>query len=143
MNVDNTVPAARTADRVVGTILAANSRFLLVSEVQMPGATVDQARSVLNSADRQVAVIGPSALGAAETDGAVVALYVPPAQAADLARRAVAAGAAAVWLGPGLVSDEAKAVTDAAGVPYVEDRDLKLEFEVNVLGAPRRDFVPM
>lgn len=143
MNLDDTAPAPRTDDGVVGAILAAGARFLLVSEVRSPGATVDRARSLLHSAGRHVAIIPPSEVGVVETDGAVVALYVRPDQAADLARRAVAGGAAAVWLGPGLVNAESKALTDAAGVPYVEDRDLKLEFEVNVLGAPRRDFVPM
>jgi len=37
------------------------------------------------------------------------------------AREAVAAGAGALWLQAGIVSDEARAVAAAAGIDYVED----------------------
>ena len=42
-------------------------------------------------------------------------------------RAAIAAGAAAIWLQLGLVSDEARALADAAGIPYIEDRCVKME----------------
>ena len=39
----------------------------------------------------------------------------------DIAREAVAAGAKALWLQEGVVSAEARAIAEAAGMPYVED----------------------
>lgn len=132
-----------TDEGLVSVILAKGAPVLLVSDLQSPGGTVDRTRSLLAGTDQEVRVTRPAEFDTAEARGALVALLVRPDEASDLARRAAVGGAAAVWLGPGLVSDEARAVVEAAGIPYVEDRDLKLEFEVNVLGAPRRDFVPM
>lgn len=143
MNVDDAVPSPRTDDGMVRAVLSAAAPVLLVTDLQTPGGTADRTRSVLSSAGREVRTARPADFHSGDASGAVVALLVRPDQAADLARRAVEGRAAAVWLGPGLVSGEARAATEAAGVPYVEDRDLKLEFEVHVLGAPRRDFVPM
>lgn len=40
---------------------------------------------------------------------------------ADVARDAVAAGAKALWLQSGIVSAEARAIAEAAGLDYVED----------------------
>jgi predicted CoA-binding protein len=39
----------------------------------------------------------------------------------DVARQAVAAGAGAVWLQLGIVSPEARAIAEEAGLEYVED----------------------
>jgi uncharacterized protein len=39
----------------------------------------------------------------------------------DVARQAVAAGAGAVWLQLGIVSPEARAIAEEAGLDYVED----------------------
>jgi predicted CoA-binding protein len=45
----------------------------------------------------------------------------------DVARAAVAAGAGALWLQLGIANPEARAIAEAAGLRYVEDRCLKVE----------------
>jgi len=56
----------------------------------------------------------------------------------DVARAAVAAGARALWLQMGIRSPEARAIAEDAGLPYVEDRCLKVEHArlVGRQGAP-------
>jgi len=55
-----------------------------------------------------------------------------------VARQAVAAGATALWLQLGIVSAEARAVAEAAGLLYVEDRCLLIEQRRLGLEAPVR-----
>ncbi|HEX3606259.1 MAG TPA: CoA-binding protein [Candidatus Dormibacteraeota bacterium] len=51
----------------------------------------------------------------------IVDVFRPSAEAAVVARQAVAIGAGAVWLQQDIVSDEARRVAEEAGVDYVED----------------------
>jgi hypothetical protein len=67
----------------------------------------------------------------------LVDVFRPSAQAADVARQAVAAGATALWLQLGIGSVEARAVAEAAGLLYVEDRCLAVERRRVGLTAPR------
>jgi uncharacterized protein len=57
----------------------------------------------------------------------LVDVFRPSEDAADVVRQAVAAGATAVWLQLGIVSAEARAIAEAAGIDYVEDRCLAVE----------------
>jgi uncharacterized protein len=57
----------------------------------------------------------------------LVNVFRPSSEAADVARQAVAAGATAVWLQLGISSDEARAISVAAGLLYVENRCLIIE----------------
>lgn len=57
----------------------------------------------------------------------VVLVFRPSAEAAGIARQAVAIGAKALWLQQGIVSDEARHAAEAAGLLYVEDRCLGVE----------------
>jgi hypothetical protein len=71
----------------------------------------------------------------------LVDVFRPPGQAADVARQAVAAGAAALWLQLGIASAEARAIAAEAGLLYVEDRCLSVEqrrlgLDAPVLAAP-------
>ncbi|HTA09197.1 MAG TPA: CoA-binding protein, partial [Streptosporangiaceae bacterium] len=68
----------------------------------------------------------------------LVNVFRPSGQAADVARQAVAAGATALWLQLGIVSAEARAVAEAAGLLYVEDRCLLIEQRRLGLEAPVR-----
>jgi predicted CoA-binding protein len=52
----------------------------------------------------------------------VVDVFRRPEYCADVARQAVAAGAKALWLQLGIVSAEARAVAEAAGLDYVENQ---------------------
>jgi uncharacterized protein len=57
----------------------------------------------------------------------LVDVFRPPSQSADIAHQAVAAGATALWLQLGITSDEARAISEDAGLLYVEDRCLIIE----------------
>jgi predicted CoA-binding protein len=67
----------------------------------------------------------------------LVDVFRPPRQAPDVARQAVAAGATALWLQLGIASAEARAIAEAAGLLYVEDRCLIIEQRRLGLEAPR------
>jgi predicted CoA-binding protein len=51
----------------------------------------------------------------------LVNVFRPSADAAEVVRQAVEIGARAVWLQQGIVSTEARAIAEKAGVDYVED----------------------
>ena len=67
----------------------------------------------------------------------LVDVFRPPWQTPDIARQAVAAGATALWLQLGIASAEARAIAEAAGLLYVEDRCLIIEQRRLGLKAPR------
>lgn len=66
----------------------------------------------------------------------LVDVFRPSGQTPDIARQAVAAGATAVWLQLGIVSAEARAIAEDAGLLYVEDRCLIIERRRLRLDAP-------
>jgi predicted CoA-binding protein len=68
----------------------------------------------------------------------LVDIFRPSADAADVVRQAIAAGAAAVWLQLGIVSAEARALAEAAGIAYVENRCLAVERARYALDAKSR-----
>jgi len=51
-----------------------------------------------------------------------VQVFRPSEEAPEIARQAVAVGAKALWLQEGIASDEARQVSEAAGLDYVEDQ---------------------
>jgi predicted CoA-binding protein len=57
----------------------------------------------------------------------IVDVFRPSEQAADVATQAAAIGAKALWLQQGIVSDEARAIAEAAGMDYVEDLCIAVE----------------
>ena len=57
----------------------------------------------------------------------MVLVFRPSQFAPEIAREAVAAGAKALWLQQGLVSDEARSIAEAAGLDYVEDHCAAVE----------------
>ncbi|MEP6600011.1 MAG: CoA-binding protein [Actinomycetota bacterium] len=66
-----------------------------------------------------------------------VDVFRPAHTTPDLARQAVAAGATALWLQLGIVSAEARAIAEQAGLAYVEDRCVAVERARLALAAPR------
>ena len=66
----------------------------------------------------------------------LVELFRPSQQAPDFARHAVAAGATALWLQLGIASDEARAIAEAAGLDYVQNRCMAIERRRLGLDAP-------
>lgn len=67
----------------------------------------------------------------------LVDVFRPAGQAPDIARQAVVVGATALWLQLGIVSAEARAIAEQAGLLYVEDRCLSIEQRRTGLQAPR------
>jgi predicted CoA-binding protein len=67
----------------------------------------------------------------------LVDVFRPSGQTPDIARQAVAAGASALWLQLGIISEEARAIAEAAGLLYVEDRCLVIEQRRLGQNAPR------
>lgn len=57
----------------------------------------------------------------------VVLVFRPSEEAPAVAREAVAIGAKALWLQLGIESEEARAIAEAAGLLYVEDRCIAVE----------------
>ena len=56
----------------------------------------------------------------------------------EVAREAVAVGARALWLQLGIRSAEARAIAEAAGLAYVEDRCIKIE-HARLIGSSTRE----
>jgi predicted CoA-binding protein len=52
----------------------------------------------------------------------LVNVFRPAADAPEIARQAVAVGARALWLQLDIVSPEARAIAEAAGMDYIEDQ---------------------
>jgi uncharacterized protein len=75
----------------------------------------------------------------AEVPGGVgfVNVFRPSADCPEIARQAVAAGATALWLQLGIVSAEARAIAESAGLRYVEDRCLAVERARHAIRRPR------
>jgi uncharacterized protein len=57
----------------------------------------------------------------------LVNVFRPSRATPDVAEQAVRAGATALWLQLGIASSEARAIAEAAGLLYVEDRCLIIE----------------
>lgn len=68
----------------------------------------------------------------------VVVVFRPSADAAQVTREAIAAGARVVWLQEGVVSAEARALADAAGVGFVEDRCVAVVRAMYAMTRPSR-----
>ena len=66
----------------------------------------------------------------------IVDVFRRPEHTAEVARQAVAAGAAALWLQLGIANPEARRIAEAAGLAYVENRCLKVDHS-RLLGPAR------
>ena len=66
-----------------------------------------------------------------------VNVFRPSADAAEIARQAVAVGAKALWLQLGIASEEARAIAESHGLIYVEDRCIAVERARHALRSPQ------
>jgi predicted CoA-binding protein len=57
----------------------------------------------------------------------LVNVFRPSEDATEIVRQAVAVGAPAIWLQLDIVSPEGRALAEAAGIDYVEDRCIAVE----------------
>jgi uncharacterized protein len=67
----------------------------------------------------------------------LVVVFRPAQEAPDIARRAVAVGAKALWLQTGIRSDEARSIAEGAGLGYVEDRCTGVEQAIHSIRKER------
>jgi uncharacterized protein len=66
-----------------------------------------------------------------------VNVFRPSADAADVARQAVAVGAKALWLQLGIGSAEAREIAESNGLLYVEDRCIAVERARHAIRGPQ------
>ena len=66
----------------------------------------------------------------------IVDVFRPAADTPEVARQAAAIGAGAIWLQQDIVSAEARAIAEAAGMEYVEDRCIAVERALHRVEAP-------
>jgi predicted CoA-binding protein len=57
----------------------------------------------------------------------LVNVFRRPLACPDVVRDAIAAGAKGIWLQSGIISEEAKRLAEAAGIPFVQNRCLMVE----------------
>jgi hypothetical protein len=119
-------------------ILEAATTIAVVGASRDPGKAAGSVPSVMQSNGFRVIPVNPYAdelfgervyrkLADIPVHVDIVDVFRPSRDAADVARQAVAAGAGAVWLQQGIVSDKARRVTEGAGLDYVEDRCIAVE----------------
>jgi predicted CoA-binding protein len=119
-------------------ILEAATTIAVVGASRDPGKAAGSVPSVMQSHGFRVIPVNPYAdelfgervyrkLADIPVHVDIVDVFRPSRDAADVARQAVAAGAGAVWLQQGIVSDKARRVTEGAGLDYVEDRCIAVE----------------
>jgi uncharacterized protein len=115
------------------TILAESKTLAVVGLSENPYKTAHAIPADLQSAGYRVIPVHPRAeeilgeqayptLADVPEPIDLVVVFRPPAEAPDVARQAVRAGAKAVWLQLGIRSDEARTIAEAGGLDYVEDR---------------------
>jgi uncharacterized protein len=63
----------------------------------------------------------------------VVNVFRPSEDAPEIARQAVAVGAKALWLQQDIVSPEARAIAEAAGMDYIENECIAVVRAVNAI----------
>ena len=67
----------------------------------------------------------------------LVNVFRPAAEAAEVARQAVAVGAKALWLQLGIISAEARDIAESNGLLYVEDRCIAVERARHSIRSPQ------
>ncbi|WP_028661428.1 CoA-binding protein [Saccharomonospora saliphila] len=121
---------AKAAHSAPASLRAAGYRVLPVNAVAEPGSVLlgeRVHRSLTELADAGVPV-------------EVVDVFRPAAEAPALVREAVRVGAKAVWLQQDIVSPEARAVAEDAGLLYVEDAclaEVRAAFGIEKVGTTR------
>jgi uncharacterized protein len=91
----------------------------------VPAYLRDQGYTIIPINPHEDEILGQPTYGSlSEIDGPVDAVDVfrPPAETPHIARDAVALGASTLWLQLGIVSEDAAAIADEAGLTVVMDR---------------------
>ena len=134
-------------DEVIERILTTYAEIVVVGASASPGKAAHGVPALMQRHGWRVIPVNPRGgiiLGEraypalADVPGRVglVNVFRPPAQAAGIARQAVAAGASALWLQLGIASAQAREAAAAAGLLYVENRCMAIERRRLGLDAP-------
>jgi predicted CoA-binding protein len=143
------MPDSRSTDAVVEHILTSYDTITVVGASNAPQKAAHYVPAHMQRHGWRIVPVNPNAariLGErayptlADIGIAVglVDVFRPSDQAPEIARQAVAAGATALWLQLGIISAEARAIAEDAGLRYVEDRCLIIEQRRLALDAPTR-----
>jgi predicted CoA-binding protein len=134
-------------DDVVRKILTTYDTITVVGASDYPGKAAHRVPAQMQRHGWRVIPVNPRGgviLGErayptlAEVPGPIglVQVFRPSAQAAEVARQAVEAGATALWLQLAIFSDQAREIAAAAGLLYVEDACMSVERRRLGLDAP-------
>jgi len=136
-------------DDVVARILTSYDTITVVGASRDPAKAAHRVPALMQRHGWRIIPVNPRggtlfgepaypALGEIPERAGLVDVFRPARQAAEVARQAAATGATALWLQYGIVSAEARAIAEAAGMLYVEDRCLAIEQRRLGLSAPVR-----
>lgn len=134
-------------DAVIERILTSYDTITVVGASRSPGKAAHDVPALMQRHGWRIIPVNPSAqrildeptyptLADVPEPVGLVDVFRPSAEAADVARQAVRAGATALWLQLGIASAEARTAAEAAGLLYVEDRCLAIEQRRLGLDAP-------
>jgi hypothetical protein len=134
-------------DAIVEEILARYDTITVVGASADPAKAANRVPAVMQRHGWRIVPVNPRgglilgepahrALAAIGAGVGLVDVFRPSAQAADVARQAVAAGATALWLQLGIASDETRVIAEGAGLLYVQNRCLSIERRRLGLDAP-------
>ncbi|MGO3327968.1 CoA-binding protein [Gordonia sp. (in: high G+C Gram-positive bacteria)] len=127
-----------STDDVVEHILSSYDTITVVGASANPAKAANEVPAYMKAAGWRIVPVNPHAdeivgetvsrsLAEVPEQIGLVDVFRPSADAPEVARQAVAAGATALWLQLGIVSAEARQIAEDAGLRYVEDRCLIIE----------------
>ncbi|CAN5148779.1 CoA-binding protein [soil metagenome] len=111
--------AAQTVAVVGCSTNPAKAAHRIPSWLQAAGFTI---QPVHPSAEEILGVPAVASLADLTDAPDLVVVFRPPAEAADVTRQAIDAGAGAVWLQLGITSAKAERIAADAGIDFVQDR---------------------
>ncbi|WP_347222291.1 CoA-binding protein [Mycolicibacterium poriferae] len=127
-----------TTDEVVEQILSTYDTITVVGASANPAKAANDVPAYMKQHGWRIIPVNPHAdeivgekvyrtLADIPEQVGLVDVFRPSQDAPEVARQAVAAGASALWLQLGIVSPQARAIAEDAGLLYVEDRCLIIE----------------
>jgi len=133
--------SARTADpqdAVIDRILARTRTIAVVGASRDPNKSAHGVPAMLQGEGYRIIPVNPYAdelfgervhrsLDTIDDEIDLVDVFRPSDDALDVVRAAVDRGVGAIWLQQDIVSPEGRAIAEAAGIDYVEDRCLAVE----------------
>jgi predicted CoA-binding protein len=124
-------------DQMIAQMLAAK-RIAIVGLSDDPGRASFDIAEFLLSRGREIVPVNPTiaqVLGRQsykrleDVPGKIdlVNVFRRPEYCADVVRSAIAVGAGGIWLQLGIISEEARRLAEAAHLPFVQNRCIKIE----------------